>query len=84
MIKVAVTFNGKSTSKARHFVKAYVADVCTHSNLIIAANIVATKESRIFYCLQPLTEISIRNLPQSKRQPTARKAYFTAICEPIV
>jgi hypothetical protein len=46
MIKLAVTFNGKLTSEAWLIEKAYDADLCTHSNLIIAANVVARKESR--------------------------------------
>lgn len=33
MMKVALTFNGKLTLKARHFEKAYDSELCTHSIL---------------------------------------------------
>jgi hypothetical protein len=33
---------------------------------------------------QPLTEISTRNLPGSKRRPARKAGNLTAICEPIV
>jgi hypothetical protein len=33
---------------------------------------------------QPLTEMSTRNLPAGKRQPTHKADNLTAICEPIV
>jgi hypothetical protein len=33
---------------------------------------------------QPLTEISIRNLPGSKGRPARKADNLTAICEPIV
>jgi hypothetical protein len=33
---------------------------------------------------QPLTEMSIRNLPGDKGQPARKADILTAICEPIV
>jgi hypothetical protein len=34
--------------------------------------------------IQPLTEMSIRNLPRGKGRPARKALNLTAICEPIV
>jgi hypothetical protein len=39
---------------------------------------------KALWSTQPLTEMSTRNLPRGKAQPTRKADNLTAICEPIV